>query len=79
MLDIGTRAVLAIPILVFDRTIGVFGLHRSEAGPWLAAEISLAEAVESARARARDPHSAAVRGERAAGWHSRPRSSRPPR
>ena len=45
VLDIGTRAVLAIPILVFDRTIGVFGLHRSEAGPWLAAEISLAEAV----------------------------------
>ena len=45
LLDIGTRAVLAIPILVFDRTIGVFGLHRSEAGSWLPAEISLAEAV----------------------------------
>ncbi|MGH3081784.1 MAG: GAF domain-containing protein [Gaiellaceae bacterium] len=45
VLDIGTRAVLAIPIVVFDRTIGAFGLHRSEAGPWLPAEISLAEAV----------------------------------
>jgi PAS domain S-box-containing protein len=45
VLDIGTRAVLAIPILVFEQTIGVFGLHRNEAGPWLPAEISLAEAV----------------------------------
>ena len=45
ILDIGTRAVLAVPIVVFGQTIGVFGLHRSEAGPWLPSEIALAEAV----------------------------------
>jgi PAS domain S-box-containing protein len=45
MLDLGTRAVLAAPILVFDKTIGAFGLHRSQAGAWSPAEISLAEAV----------------------------------
>jgi PAS domain S-box-containing protein len=45
LLDLGTRAVLAAPILVFDHTIGAFGLHRSQAGPWSPAEISLAEAV----------------------------------
>jgi PAS domain S-box-containing protein len=45
MLDLGTRAVLAAPILVFDHTIGAFGLHRSQARPWSPAEISLAEAV----------------------------------
>ena len=45
VLDLGTRAVLAVPIVVFDRTIGVFGLHRSGAGPWLPAEIALAEAI----------------------------------
>lgn len=45
LLDLGTHAVLAVPIVVFDRTIGAFGLHRSEAGIWLPAEISLAEAI----------------------------------
>ncbi|MEX0817380.1 MAG: GAF domain-containing protein, partial [Gaiellales bacterium] len=45
LLDLGTRAVLATPIRVFDRTIGVFGLHRPEPTTWTAGEISLAEAV----------------------------------
>ncbi|MDQ2983910.1 MAG: GAF domain-containing protein [Actinomycetota bacterium] len=42
---LGTRAVLATPIVVFDETIGVLGLHRAEPGPWSGAEIALAEAV----------------------------------
>jgi PAS domain S-box-containing protein len=45
LLDKGTHAALATPILVFDRTIGVFGLHRPEPTRWTAGEISLAEAV----------------------------------
>ena len=43
--EIGTRAVLAVPILVFDTMIGALGLHRAEAGPWSAADVSLADAV----------------------------------
>jgi GAF domain-containing protein/anti-sigma regulatory factor (Ser/Thr protein kinase) len=43
--DLGSRAVLATPILVFDRMVGVFGLHRAELGEWSAGEVSLAEAV----------------------------------
>jgi PAS domain S-box-containing protein len=45
LLDLGTHAVLATPILVFDRTIGVFGLHRADPTRWTAGEITLAEAV----------------------------------
>jgi two-component system phosphate regulon sensor histidine kinase PhoR len=45
LLDLGTRSVLATPILVFDRMIGVFGLHRAEARDWSAVDVSLAEAV----------------------------------
>jgi PAS domain S-box-containing protein len=45
MLDLDALAVLATPILVFDRMVGVFGLHRSEPRPWPDAEVSLAEAV----------------------------------
>jgi PAS domain S-box-containing protein len=45
LLDLGTRSVLATPIVVFDRVIGVFSLHRTEAGRWLPEEIALAEAV----------------------------------
>jgi PAS domain S-box-containing protein len=45
LLDLGTEAVLATPILVFDRMIGVFALHRSESGSWTSGEIALAEAV----------------------------------
>ncbi|MFN2471348.1 MAG: GAF domain-containing protein [Gaiellaceae bacterium] len=43
--ELGVRAVLATPIVVFDRTIGVFGLHRGEPGAWTAGEVALAEAV----------------------------------
>ncbi len=45
LLDLDTLAVLATPVLVFDRMIGVFVLHRSEPGPWSGAEVALAEAV----------------------------------
>jgi two-component system, NtrC family, sensor histidine kinase KinB len=45
LLELGTRAVLATPIVVFDRMIGVFALHRSEVGEWAPAEVLLAEAV----------------------------------
>jgi PAS domain S-box-containing protein len=45
LVDMDTRAVLATPIVVFDRVIGVFGLQRAEATRWLTGEIALAEAV----------------------------------
>jgi PAS domain S-box-containing protein len=37
--------VLATPIVVFDRMIGVLGLHRGQKGRWSTGDISLAEAV----------------------------------
>src|SRR4051812_47571088 len=43
--ELGVQAVLATPIIVADELIGVFALHRAEAGAWSAGEISLAEAV----------------------------------
>ena len=45
LLELGTLAVLATPIVVFGEMIGVFGVHRADARPWPAAEIALAEAV----------------------------------
>ncbi|HYZ18686.1 MAG TPA: GAF domain-containing protein [Gaiellaceae bacterium] len=45
LLDLGTIASLATPILVFGRMIGVFTFHCPEAKAWSSAEISLAEAV----------------------------------
>ena len=45
LFDLGTRATLATPIVVFDRMIGVFGMHRAEASRWLPGEIAFAEAV----------------------------------
>src|SRR5262245_36668525 len=45
LIELDTRAVIATPILVFDRMIGIFGLHRAEPGAWSDAEIALAEAV----------------------------------
>jgi PAS domain S-box-containing protein len=44
-LSLGARSSLATPILVFDRMIGVFGLHRTDPAPWEEGEIALAEAV----------------------------------
>jgi PAS domain S-box-containing protein len=45
LLDLGTRAVLAVPIFVFDRTIGALVLHHADARPWAATDAALAEAV----------------------------------
>jgi len=45
LIAIGTKAVLATPIQVFDQVIGAFVLHRAEVTEWTHAEISLAEAV----------------------------------
>jgi PAS domain S-box-containing protein len=45
LVELGTRAALAVPIQVFDRMIGIFGLHRSEPGRWASAEVMLAEAI----------------------------------
>ena len=45
LLEVGARAVLAMPIAVFDQVIGIFTLHRAEAGRWPDEEIKLAEAV----------------------------------
>jgi PAS domain S-box-containing protein len=43
--ELGARAVLATPIVAFDETIGVLGVHRSSVGPWSEADVSVVEAV----------------------------------
>jgi PAS domain S-box-containing protein len=43
--QLGSRAVLATPVVVFDRMVGILGLHRGEPRPWSAGDVSLAEAV----------------------------------
>ena len=43
--SLGTRAVLAVPIVVFDELIGVLALHRMTPGPWTPGEVALTEAV----------------------------------
>jgi PAS domain S-box-containing protein len=45
LLELGSLAVLACPLIVFDRMIGVLAFHRTEAISWEEAEIALAEAV----------------------------------
>ena len=45
LLELGSRAVLAVPIVVFEELIGILALHRREAGRWTAAEVALTEAV----------------------------------
>ncbi|MGH3129309.1 MAG: GAF domain-containing protein [Gaiellaceae bacterium] len=45
LVDLGTRAVLATPIIVFDSTIGVLGVHRPDTTVWSADDVSLVEAV----------------------------------
>jgi PAS domain S-box-containing protein len=42
---LGSRAVLAVPIIVFDELLGVLALHRRSPRPWSASEITLTEAV----------------------------------
>ena len=45
LMRLGTKAVLATPVIVFDRMIGVLAVHRPEPGPWSAGSVALAEAV----------------------------------
>src|SRR5207237_1746010 len=45
LLALGSRAVLAVPLVVFDELIGVLALHRAKPGPWTPEETTLAEAV----------------------------------
>jgi len=42
---LGTRAALAIPVVAFDRMLGVLGLHRPDPVPWSDGDIALAESV----------------------------------
>jgi two-component system, OmpR family, phosphate regulon sensor histidine kinase PhoR len=43
--ELGSRSVLATPIVVFDRMIGVLAIHRPEPGSWSSGDVALAEAV----------------------------------
>ena len=43
--QLGSRAVLATPVVALDRMIGVLGLHRPEPAPWSPADVSVAESV----------------------------------
>jgi PAS domain S-box-containing protein len=43
--ELGSRSVLAAPIVVFDELIGILALHRSQARRWTTDEIALTEAV----------------------------------
>jgi PAS domain S-box-containing protein len=45
LLRLGSRAVLATPIVIFGEAIGVFAAHRAEPGPWSATDVSLAESI----------------------------------
>jgi signal transduction histidine kinase len=45
LLELGSRAVVATPIVVFDRLIGVLAVHRNVPGAWAPADVALVEAV----------------------------------
>ena len=45
LLEIGTRAAMATPIVVFDKIIGVFALHSTDPHEWSSQDVQLAEAV----------------------------------
>jgi PAS domain S-box-containing protein len=45
LLSLGSRAILAVPIVIFDELIGVLSLHRTTPGRWGDDEIALTEAV----------------------------------
>jgi PAS domain S-box-containing protein len=45
LVGVGTRAVIATPVLVFDRMIGIFAFHRAEPSAWSPHDITVAEAV----------------------------------
>ena len=42
---IGSHAVLAVPIVVFDALVGVLSLHRTSTGRWTHEQVTLTEAV----------------------------------
>jgi PAS domain S-box-containing protein len=42
---LGTKSVIATPMIAFDRPVGFLGLHRAAAGPWSEGEVALVEAV----------------------------------
>ena len=45
LLELGSRAVLAVPLVVFGELIGIIALHRRTARRWTVDEIALTEAV----------------------------------
>ena len=45
LLGLGTRAVLASPIIVFGRLLGIFGVHRSTPVTWSTGDVALVEAA----------------------------------
>ena len=45
LLELGTKSVLATPLIVFDQMIGVLGVHRAEKSGWSEANRALLEAV----------------------------------
>jgi PAS domain S-box-containing protein len=45
LLSLGSRAVLAVPIVIFEELIGVLALHRNTPGSWDDEEIAVTEAV----------------------------------
>jgi PAS domain S-box-containing protein len=45
LIEVGTRSVLAVPVIVFERLIGVLALHRPGAQEWTRAEVAVGEAV----------------------------------
>ena len=45
MLEMGSRAVLATPILVFGKRIGVLSIHRTTAGRWSDVDVAFIEAL----------------------------------
>jgi GAF domain-containing protein len=42
---LGTKSLVATPMIAFDRSLGVLGLHRAAAGPWSDGEVALIESV----------------------------------
>jgi PAS domain S-box-containing protein len=45
LVELGTRAALATPIVLFDQVIGVVSLHRNEPRVWSDEDVALAEGV----------------------------------
>jgi PAS domain S-box-containing protein len=43
--SLGSRAVLATPIIVFDSIVGILAVHRARPGAWADADVALIEAV----------------------------------